>query len=87
MDIAVGNVVGSNVFNLGLVFGVTGLVSPISLPQFGGEALAVMLFLSLLLFPFSRTHGRTLSRAEGFILLSCYLGVMAYQVWRQLSGA
>lgn len=87
VDIAVGNVVGSNVFNLGLVFGVTGLVSPIALPPNGAEALGVMLLLSFLLIPFSRTHGRTLSRAEGLILLACYAGVMAYQVWRQLSGA
>ncbi len=86
VDIAVGNVVGSNVFNIGLVFGVTGLFGDVTLPQFGGEAIAVMLFLSLLLVPFSRTNGRMLSRAEGFVLLLSYVGVMAYQVWRQLSG-
>ncbi|GAB4546118.1 MAG: calcium/sodium antiporter [Phycisphaerales bacterium] len=85
VDIAVGNVVGSNVFNLGLVFGVTGLVAPISLPALGAESIIVMLVLSFLLIPFSRTAGRTLSRAEGGVLLLCYAGVMGYQVWHALN--
>jgi cation:H+ antiporter len=81
VDIAVGNVVGSNVFNLGLVFGVTALVSPVDLPRLGGESVLVMLFLTVLLVPFSRTKGRTLSRAEGGVLLFFYALAMGYQVW------
>lgn len=80
VDIAVGNVVGSNIFNLALVFGVTGLVRPIELPIHGGESLLVMLALSVLLVPFSRTSGRTVSRLEGGVLLLIYAGAMGYQV-------
>lgn len=86
VDIAVGNVVGSNIFNLALVFGVTAMVSPIALPEAGLTALVVMLGLSLLLVPFSRTTGRRLSRAEGGFLLAIYLGYMGYEVWRVLGG-
>ena len=86
VDIAVGNVVGSNIFNLALVFGMTGLVSPIALPEAGATALIVMLGLSLLLVPFSRTQGSRLSRAEGGFLLMIYVGYMAYEVWRVLGG-
>ena len=85
VDIAVGNVVGSNIFNLALVFGVTGLVAPIELPAMGAETIIAMVVLSLLLIPFSRTSGRTLSRAEGSVLLLLYAGLMGHQVWVALS--
>ena len=81
IDIAVGNVVGSNIFNLALVMGITPLVSPVLLPQYGLESLLVMLILTVLLVPFSRTHGRMLSRYEGGVLLGVYVVAMGLQVW------
>jgi cation:H+ antiporter len=86
-DIAVGNVVGSNIFNVTLVLGVTSCVHPVELPARGIESLFMMVLLSLLLIPMSRTHGRMLSRFEGFILLLLYAGAMAYEVAQAVSGA
>ncbi|MEM8836333.1 MAG: calcium/sodium antiporter [Planctomycetota bacterium] len=85
VDIAVGNVVGSNIFNLLLIFGCTALVNPVGLPAEGGLlTLGVMVALSFLLYPMSRTGGRTLSRIEGCLLLLGYAAYIAYAVFDEL---
>ena len=87
-DIAVGNVVGSNIFNLLLVFGVTALIRPIPVPPMDGAvSLFVMLAFALVLIPMSRTHKMRLSRVEGGVLLAGYLGYMGYEVWGVIGGA
>lgn len=73
-DISIGNVVGSNVFNVCMVMGTVGLFNPMSvdmgLMRFEFPA---MFLLSLILLVFSRT-GFTLSRVEGlFFILSFFL--------------
>ncbi|ARM30580.1 calcium/sodium antiporter [Prosthecochloris sp. HL-130-GSB] len=79
-DIAVGNVVGSNIFNLLLVNGLCSTVRPIDVPAAGGLSdLLVMMLLTLFLLPMSITDGRKIVRWEGAVLLGIYL---AYNVWR-----
>jgi len=79
-DIAVGNVVGSNIFNLLLVNGICSTVRPVVIPFGGGLFdLLVMVALSLFLLPMSITHGKRIVRWEGALLLLLYLG---YTVWR-----
>lgn len=86
-DIAVGNVVGSNIFNLLLVFGVTALIRPIPVPPIGGAiSLFVMLGFALVLIPMSCTPSTRLSRVEGGVLLAGYLGYMVYEIWGVVSG-
>jgi cation:H+ antiporter len=81
IDIAVGNVVGSNIFNILLVLGATATIAPTPSPVGGLRSLIVMVALAVLLVPLSRTHNGTISRAEGTLLLAIYLGTMAYEVW------
>jgi cation:H+ antiporter len=78
-DIAIGNVVGSNVFNVGLVLGSAGIISPFSVGELNPVDIGVMLFLSALLIPFLIT-GLRLNRAEGGILLGSY-AVYIYYLW------
>lgn len=79
-DIAVGNVVGSNIFNLLLVNGTCSVLNPVAVPQSGGIFdLLMMVALSLFLLPMGMTHGRKIVRWEGALLLLLYLG---YTVWR-----
>ncbi len=72
-DVAFGNIVGSNIFNILGILGVTALVQPLSVPP---EILRldiwVMLGATLLLLVFSRTGWR-LGRLEGTALLAGYL--------------
>ncbi len=72
-DIAVGNVVGSNIFNILGVLGATALISPQAVsPQILTLDTPVMLAASLALLPIVRTGGR-ISRAEGAFLLTSYV--------------
>ena len=83
-DIAIGNVVGSNIFNLLFITGLTATWTPVSVPVTGGgQDLAMMVFLSLFLLPVCVTDRKRIVRWEGALLLSLYLG---YGAWRVLSG-
>ncbi len=79
-DIAIGNIIGSNMFNMLAVLGVPALLRPDS---FGASAIArdypVMLGLSLLMgmMLFLNRYGR-ISRPEGLLLLLCFC---SYQFW------
>ena len=76
-DIAIGNVVGSNIFNILGILGITALIIPISSVGLGYVDLGVMLFTAIILFPLSRT-GFSISRFEGAILLVGYAGYIFY---------
>lgn len=79
--IAVGNVIGSNIFNIFFVLGLTASISPL---PFGGVThidLAVMLLASLLFWFFCWKIGKcTVTRIEGAILLSVYVTYIAWQI-------
>ena len=86
-DIAVGNVVGSNIFNILSVLGVSGLVSPIPLAV--GEQLAqidipVMLAVAMLCVPFFFA-GAILNRIEGALFLFLYVAYTWYLIAVALS--
>jgi len=76
-DIAVGNVIGSNIFNLLGVLGFTSVVSPLSRGHVGWVSLGVMLGVTILILPMLRSR-RQLTRPQGAVLLACYV---AYLGW------
>ena len=86
-DLAVGNVVGSNIFNLVFVLALTSLVNPIEVPPGGRLQLGVMALLSVLLWPMSRTGGSRVSRIEGLTLLGVYVGLMVWTVIQAVGTA
>jgi cation:H+ antiporter len=76
-DIALGNVIGSNLFNLLGIIGVASLVGPITVdPEFLRIDLWVMLGASLMLIPFVYL-GRDITRLWGILLCAIYAGYMA----------
>ena len=79
-DIAVGNVVGSNIFNLLFVGGLASVIRPVPVPAGGHADLVVMAGLSLLLLPIAIRGPRRVTRAEGAFLLVAYLSYAAYRV-------
>lgn len=85
-DIAVGNIVGSNLFNILLIMGTTAMVGPVPLPAGGMSSLIAVMALSLLLLPISVTANRTVSRLEGGVLLTLYAGYIGYEVWLAMRG-
>lgn len=77
-DIAVGNVIGSNIFNVAAILGTTAVLEPIRIPAgVLTRELPAVLVLSALLFPLLRT-GWKISRFEGAILLAAYVGAGIY---------
>lgn len=79
--IAVGNVIGSNIFNIFLVLGCSATIRPL---PFGGITLTDLLVLtgaSLLFWIFGWFFGnRTITRAEGVLLLAGYIGYITFLV-------
>jgi cation:H+ antiporter len=78
-DIAIGNIVGSNIFNLLGILGLSGLVAPFSAPGVTALDFIVMIAFSLLLLPLLWT-GRILHRIEGVLLLGGYL-LYVWHLW------
>ena len=78
-DIAIGNVVGSNIFNVLCILGVTATVSPIHSSGIKLLDAGVMLFVAILLLPFALTN-RRISRGEGAVFLGIY-GVYLFMLW------
>jgi cation:H+ antiporter len=78
-DLVLGNVVGSNIFNVLAILGTTGLVAPIRVGVGLGVwvDLGVMLLFSVVLWPFLMTRGR-LERWEGAVLLAGFVGYMVF---------
>ncbi|MHC4996338.1 MAG: calcium/sodium antiporter [Planctomycetota bacterium] len=84
-DLSVGNVVGSNIFNLLLVLAATLMVSkqPIAVPDGGVLDLLLMAGLSLVLLPMALLGGHNINRVHGALLLLTYV---VYLTWRSFDA-
>lgn len=78
-DIAIGNVIGSNVFNILMIIGVTGLVKPMHIKGITSLDLIVMLTSMLLLWFFCRTTYKV-KRWEGAVLAISYIAYLAWLI-------
>jgi len=74
-DMAVGNIVGSNIFNILLILGVSSAISPINyaLSYNFDMIFLVVTCILMALFPYIGKSGRALDRAEGIIFVTMYL--------------
>ena len=80
-EIAIGNVVGSNLFNIFLVLGCSAAVTPLHLTGIRHSDLAVLATSAVLLWLFGVFFGRrTITRVEGSVLVACYVGYTAWLV-------
>jgi cation:H+ antiporter len=73
-------VVGSNIFNIIGILGITSLIKPIEAPDISLVDLLVMLGMSILLLPLIKT-GFTLRRWEGALFVAIYVGYMVYLLY------
>lgn len=78
-DIAIGNVVGSNLFNILGILGVTALIHPIISSDISAIDWFTMIALSFILLPLAYT-GLRVDRREGAILVLSYLAYISYLV-------
>jgi cation:H+ antiporter len=79
-DISIGNVVGSNIFNIGIILGLTALLCPVKVSlqviKKDGPIMIAVSLLSLFLI----TRG-TISRLEGIALFTALVAYTAYSIW------
>jgi len=78
-DIAIGNIIGSNIFNILAILGLASIISPLHAPGISRLDYGVMIVFTVLLIPLLYT-GRLLHRLEGTTLLALY-GVYLFILW------
>lgn len=86
-DVAIGNVVGSNIFNSLGIIGLTALFFPIAVKRDNIRfelpfCIGVSIILTLLVFNFFNSDAPVISRPDGWILLSCFGMYMWYSFYR-----
>ncbi len=80
-DIAIGNVVGSNIFNIFFILGITGVIHPVPYNAAMNFDLQVLAASTLLLLIFMFTlNSRKLDRWEAFLMLVAYFAYTAYLI-------
>jgi cation:H+ antiporter len=86
-DIAIGNIVGSNIFNIFLILGVSAVIYPVPLVKGANIDLLVNIFANLLLFAFIFSgKGRKIERWEGMVFIIAYLLYIGFILFRQVPG-
>ncbi|ROL56502.1 sodium:calcium antiporter [Bacteroidetes/Chlorobi group bacterium ChocPot_Mid] len=86
-DISIGNIVGSNIFNILCILGVAAIIQPIILTganQVNHIDIGVFIIISIILLPLAWTK-LELSRLEGAFLLFLYIGYMYYMYTYRLT--
>lgn len=84
LDMAVGNVVGSNVFNILMILGVAASLSPIAFLTENIIDIAILLAFSLLTWLLCWTKGK-LDKKEGILMLLLYVAYLVYICWRAMA--
>ena len=77
VDMALGNVLGSNVFNILMVLGAAAAISPIAFVQENMIDIILLTVMSLIVWVFACT-GKQVRRSEGIIMLLVYAAYMVY---------
>ena len=77
VDMAFGNVIGSNIFNILFILGVTATISPVAfiMENVVDSILLVLVSILVWVFAWSRLH---IEKKEGVVLLACYAGYLIY---------
>ncbi len=86
-DVAIGNVVGSNIFNVLGILGLTAVFFPIAVNKANMKfelpfCIGVSLLLTILVFNFFNKSVPTIGRPDGLVLLACFAAYMWYSFYR-----
>jgi len=80
-EIAIGNIIGSNIFNILFVLGLATTISPITISMFAFIDIIFMVATTVLLYFFMKKDD-SLVKSEGIIFLIVYVAYMAYTIMR-----
>lgn len=80
-EMAIGNVIGSNLFNIFFVLGCSATISPLNIQGITNLDLGVLIGSCVLLYIFGWFFKkRTITRVEGIVMIACYIGYTAYLI-------
>ena len=83
LDLAIGNVIGSNIFNILLVLGISSLISPVHVPVFINSDIVFLIYMTVLLFILVYIDkNKTLSRWEGLLFILLYIAYLIFIIIR-----
>ncbi|MDD6103610.1 MAG: sodium:calcium antiporter, partial [Bacteroidales bacterium] len=78
-QMALGNILGSNIFNITLILGVTSVVSPLTPNDITPVDMGVMISTSILPLLFALLfNGKKITRTEGLLFFLIYIGYVVY---------
>ena len=80
-EIAIGNVIGSNLFNILLVLGLATTICPINISLFAFIDVVFMVAITVLLYLFMKKD-KCINKKQGIILVIMYIAYMAYSIMR-----
>ena len=80
-ELVIGNVIGSNLFNIIFVLALSATISPITLQSNILVDLCLMLFITVLTYVFARTQNK-FDKKEGILLLVIFIIYMAFVIMR-----
>lgn len=81
VDMAIGNVVGSNIFNILLVLGIAAAISPVAFVMENLIDIVILIGMSMMVWIFAFTS-KQIRRMEGIVMLLTYAGYLAYIIVR-----
>lgn len=81
VDMAIGNAVGSNIFNILMVLGISATISPVALLRENIIDIIILMIFTVLVWLFAGTK-RKISRKEGIIMALTYLVYCGYIIIR-----
>jgi cation:H+ antiporter len=79
-DVAFGNILGSNIFNILGILGITALVKPLAVPEVIADFDIWVMLAATALLVATAVSGWRITRLEGAILLACYIAYLAWLV-------
>ena len=79
--LAVGNVVGSNIFNMMFILGISAMIHPVAVNMASMFDLMILIGISLLAFLFCANDGK-IERKEGLVMVAVYAADMAFAILR-----
>ena len=80
-EIAIGNVIGSNIFNILFVLGLATIISPITISMFALIDIIFMIVITVLLYLFMKKNN-SLNKTQGYLFIIIYIAYMAYTIMR-----
>lgn len=80
-QLIIGNVIGSNIFNISMVLGASSAISPIAINPNMLVDIVLMLGVTILFFIFGKTQDKY-DKREGFVLVTLFVAYMAFAILR-----